>query len=224
LPAAVLLFASDPRIPMEAPDDLPSLMAGTSRLNAQVAEAGAELCVIDLGLKQDALPGPGWLSRRARDGSRPGDKITRAEVVRAIETGIEMARDFFAAGNACIVAGVCAAADRAALEEFPVDSADDALDMLTAAAAVDVAALTGCILGSAAQHMPVVLSGPAAQAAIRLAASLAHSAGDACFVIDMASLPDAFANVRRAVRAVGRIDSELSSGQPTGRTASQPPW
>jgi nicotinate-nucleotide--dimethylbenzimidazole phosphoribosyltransferase len=186
-------------------------MSGASDLNVEMAAVGAELCVIDVGLTRDTPTGPGWLSRQAHNGSRHGEEISRAAIARAVETGIETARDFFAAGNICVVAGVCSSADRSAPDEFPVDSADDVLDMLHTAGAVDVAALTGCILGAAALRMPVVLSGPAAEAAIRLASRLATRAGDVCFPTDMAPLPEKFANVRLAVRAVGLIDGERSA-------------
>ncbi len=67
---------------------------GGAAINVLARQAGAELVVVDMGVKEELPPLPGVRSMRVGAGTRNmarGPAMTRAEAVRAIETGIEIA-------------------------------------------------------------------------------------------------------------------------------------
>jgi len=77
-------------------------------VNAIAAQAGAEVCVVDVGVAADLPSAPGLLPRKIRPGTADmtaGPAMTREETERAVEVGIETARDLVAAGNRCLLTG-----------------------------------------------------------------------------------------------------------------------
>jgi nicotinate-nucleotide--dimethylbenzimidazole phosphoribosyltransferase len=85
-----------------------NFLAGGAVVNAIAAQAGAEVCVVDVGVAAEVPAAPGLLPRKVRPGTADmttGPAMTRAEAELAVEVGIETARDLVAAGNRCLVTG-----------------------------------------------------------------------------------------------------------------------
>lgn len=116
-PAVVAVFAADHGVHAQGvtpwPQDVTTQMvgnflAGGAVINVLAAQAGVEVCVIDVGVAGEVPSLPGLLPRRIRPGTADlsvGPAMTRGEAIRAIEVGIEVARDLVAAGNRCLLAG-----------------------------------------------------------------------------------------------------------------------
>jgi nicotinate-nucleotide--dimethylbenzimidazole phosphoribosyltransferase len=116
-PAVVAVFAADHGVHAQGVTPWPqevtaqmvaNFLAAGAVVNAIAAQAGAEVCVVDVGVAADLPPGPGLLPRKVRPGTADmtgGPAMSRAEAQQAVETGIETARDLVAAGNRCLVTG-----------------------------------------------------------------------------------------------------------------------
>ncbi|GAA1666628.1 nicotinate-nucleotide--dimethylbenzimidazole phosphoribosyltransferase [Streptomyces yatensis] len=116
-PAAVAIFAGDHGVHAQGvtawPQEVTSQMVanflgGGAVCNAFAAQVGAEVCVVDVGVASDLPSTPGLLPRKVRAGTGDftvGPALTREEVLRAIEVGIETARDLVAAGNKALLTG-----------------------------------------------------------------------------------------------------------------------
>jgi nicotinate-nucleotide--dimethylbenzimidazole phosphoribosyltransferase len=116
-PAVVAVFAGDHGVHAQGVTPWPqevtaqmvaNFLAGGAVVNAIAAQAGAEVCVVDVGVAADLPPAPGLLPRKVRPGTADmtaGPAMTRDEAQRAVEVGIEVARDLVAAGNRCLVTG-----------------------------------------------------------------------------------------------------------------------
>ena len=116
-PAAVAVFAADHGVHAQGVTPWPqevtgqmvgNFLAGGAVINALARQVGAEVAVVDVGVAAPLDPVPGLLPRRVRAGTRDMTQepaLTRDEAVRAIEVGIEVARDLVAAGNRCLLTG-----------------------------------------------------------------------------------------------------------------------
>lgn len=118
-PAAVAVFAADHGVHAQGVTPWPqevtaqmvaNFLAGGAVVNAFAAQVGAEVCVVDVGVAADlsALSGPGLLPRKVRAGTADmtaGPAMSREEARRAVDVGIETARDLVAAGNRCLLTG-----------------------------------------------------------------------------------------------------------------------
>ncbi len=85
-----------------------NFLAGGAVVNAIAAQAGAEVCVVDIGVAADVPAAPGLLPRKVRPGTADmtaGPAMTAGEAEQAIGAGIETARDLVAAGNRCLLTG-----------------------------------------------------------------------------------------------------------------------
>ena len=116
-PAAVAVFAADHGVHAQGVTPWPqevtvqmvaNFLAGGAVVNAIAAQAGAEVWVVDVGVAAPLDAAPGLLPRKVRPGHRghdrrPGDEPRGGP--RAVEAGIETARDLVAAGNRCLVTG-----------------------------------------------------------------------------------------------------------------------
>jgi nicotinate-nucleotide--dimethylbenzimidazole phosphoribosyltransferase len=75
--------------------------AGGAAINVLARQAGAQLVVVDMGVKEELPPLSGVRSARVAAGTRNmavGPAMTRAEAVRALETGIGIAEELADAG------------------------------------------------------------------------------------------------------------------------------
>ena len=116
-PAAVAVFAGDHGVHAQGVTPWPqevtlqmvgNFLAGGAAVNAFAAQVGAEVVVVDVGVAGELEPVPGLLPRKVRAGTRDmtvEPAMTREEAVRALEVGIEVARDLVAAGNRCLLTG-----------------------------------------------------------------------------------------------------------------------
>ncbi|MGW4077628.1 nicotinate-nucleotide--dimethylbenzimidazole phosphoribosyltransferase [Streptomyces asiaticus] len=116
-PAAVAIFAGDHGVhaqgvtawPQEVTGQMvANFLGGGAVCNAFAGQVGAEVCVVDVGVASDLPSTPGLLPRKVRAGTGDftvGPALTREEVLRAIEVGIETARDLVAAGNKALLTG-----------------------------------------------------------------------------------------------------------------------
>jgi nicotinate-nucleotide--dimethylbenzimidazole phosphoribosyltransferase len=116
-PAAVAVFAGDHGVhaqgvtawPQEVTGQMvANFLGGGAVCNAFANQVGAEVCVIDVGVAGELPATPGLLPRKVRAGTADftaGPAMTRDEALRAIEVGIETARDLVAAGNKALLTG-----------------------------------------------------------------------------------------------------------------------
>jgi nicotinate-nucleotide--dimethylbenzimidazole phosphoribosyltransferase len=116
-PAAVAVFAGDHGVHAQGVTPWPqevtaqmvaNFLAGGAVVNAFARQAGAEVCVVDVGVATPLDGAAGLLARRVVDGTADmttGPALTADQVRRAVEAGIEIARDLVEAGSRCLVTG-----------------------------------------------------------------------------------------------------------------------
>ncbi|MFC8710751.1 nicotinate-nucleotide--dimethylbenzimidazole phosphoribosyltransferase [Streptomyces sp. NPDC057197] len=116
-PAAVAVFAGDHGVHAQGVTPWPqevtaqmvaNFLGGGAVCNAFANQVGAEVCVVDVGVAADLPATPGLLPRKVRAGTSDmttGPAMTREEAKKAIEVGIETARDLVAAGNKALLTG-----------------------------------------------------------------------------------------------------------------------
>ncbi|MGP3990244.1 nicotinate-nucleotide--dimethylbenzimidazole phosphoribosyltransferase [Streptomyces sp. 3N207] len=116
-PAAVAVFAGDHGVHAQGVTPWPqevtaqmvaNFLGGGAVCNAFANQVGAEVCVVDVGVAAELPTTPGLLPRKVRAGTADmtaGPALTREEVERALEVGIETARDLVAAGNKALLTG-----------------------------------------------------------------------------------------------------------------------
>ncbi|BBC37944.1 hypothetical protein SGFS_092380 [Streptomyces graminofaciens] len=116
-PAAVAIFAGDHGVHAQGVTPWPqevtaqmvaNFLGGGAVCNAFATQVGAEVCVVDVGVASDLPATPGLLPRKIRAGTSDmttGPAMTREEAKKAIEVGIETARDLVAAGNKALLTG-----------------------------------------------------------------------------------------------------------------------
>ncbi|MFE4519255.1 nicotinate-nucleotide--dimethylbenzimidazole phosphoribosyltransferase, partial [Kitasatospora sp. NPDC056783] len=122
-PACVAVFAGDHGVHAQGVSPWPqevtaqmvgNFLAGGAVINSFAKQIGTEVCVVDVGVAAE-LPdavqqgrATGLLPRKVRPGTADmtqGPAMTREEALKAIEVGIETARDLVAAGNKALVTG-----------------------------------------------------------------------------------------------------------------------
>jgi len=116
-PAAVAVFAADHGVHAQGVTPWPqevtgqmvaNFLAGGAVVNAVAAQLGAIVVVVDVGVAGDVDAVPGLLDRKVRRGTADMTQqsaMTRAEAVRALETGVEVARELVEAGHRCLLTG-----------------------------------------------------------------------------------------------------------------------
>ncbi|MGW9432064.1 nicotinate-nucleotide--dimethylbenzimidazole phosphoribosyltransferase [Streptomyces decoyicus] len=116
-PAAVAIFAGDHGVHAQGVTPWPqevtgqmvaNFLGGGAVCNAFANQVGAEVCVVDVGVASDLPATPGLLPRKVRPGTADftaGPAMTQEDVLKAIEVGIDTARDLVAAGNKALLTG-----------------------------------------------------------------------------------------------------------------------
>jgi nicotinate-nucleotide--dimethylbenzimidazole phosphoribosyltransferase len=122
-PACVAVFAGDHGVHAQGVTHWPqevtaqmvaNFLAGGAVVNAFASQLGAEVCVVDVGVAAELPPAvesgrtTGLLPRKVRPGTDDmtvGPAMSREDALRAVEVGIETARDLVAAGNKALVTG-----------------------------------------------------------------------------------------------------------------------
>jgi nicotinate-nucleotide--dimethylbenzimidazole phosphoribosyltransferase len=85
-----------------------NMLAGGAAINVLAGHAGAEVCVIDIGVDDPLENAPGLIRRKVRRGTAniaKGPAMTREEAIRAVEVGIELAQAAAAEGVGLIGTG-----------------------------------------------------------------------------------------------------------------------
>ncbi|MFF7636920.1 nicotinate-nucleotide--dimethylbenzimidazole phosphoribosyltransferase [Kitasatospora sp. NPDC008050] len=122
-PACVAIFAADHGVHAQGVTPWPqevtaqmvaNFLAGGAVVNAFAGQIGAEVCVVDVGVAGE-LPAAvqqgrttGLLPRKVKPGTddmTQGPAMSREEALKALEIGIETARDLVAAGNRVLITG-----------------------------------------------------------------------------------------------------------------------
>jgi len=114
---AIVVMAADHGVAAEGVSAYPqevtrqmvlNFVRGGAAINVLARQAGARLVVVDMGVAGDLEAAPGLLVRRIAAGTRNfvvGPAMSRDEAVRALETGIALARELVASGVTLIGTG-----------------------------------------------------------------------------------------------------------------------
>lgn len=169
-PASVAVFAGDHGVHAQGVTPWPqevtvqmvgNILAGGAAVNAFAGQVGAQVVVVDVGVAAVLDPAPGLLLRKVRPGT--GDlavepAMTREEAVRALEVGIEVARDLVAGGNRCLLTGDMGIANTTASAALlAVLTGSDPADVTGRGTGIDDATLarkTGVVRTALARHRP----------------------------------------------------------------------
>jgi len=261
-PAAVAIFAGDHGVHAQGVTAWPqevtaqmvaNFLGGGAVVNAFANQVGAEVCVIDVGVAAELPSTPGLLPRKVRAGTADftaGPAMSREEALRAIEVGIETARDLVAAGNKALITGEMGVANtttsaalisvytgvdpaevtgrgtgindevRRALELHRPDPADP-IEVLAAIGGLEHAAMVGLLLGAASLRTPVILDGVSAGAAALVARTVAPEVLAACIAGHRSAEP----GHRAALTKLGLrplLDLDLRLGEGTGALLALP--
>ncbi len=116
-PAAVAVFAADHGVHAQGVTPWPqevtaqmvqNFLAGGAVVNAFARQTGADVRVIDIGVKTELPPADGLVSRNVAPGTADmtaEPAMTPDQARAAVEAGIEIARDLVAEGYRCLVTG-----------------------------------------------------------------------------------------------------------------------
>ena len=116
-PAVVAVFAADHGVHAQGVTPWPqevtaqmvaNFLASGAAVNAIATQAGAAVCVVDVGVAADLPTAQGLLSRKVRPGTADmteGPAMTLEEARLAVETGIKVAADLVDEGNRCLITG-----------------------------------------------------------------------------------------------------------------------
>ncbi len=116
-PATVVVFAGDHGVVDEGVTPWPrevtgqmvaNFSAGGAAVNALARQFDIDVVVVDVGVASGEPPPPGVINRRVADGTAnlaKGAAMTRVEVLRALEVGVETAEELAAAGVKCLLTG-----------------------------------------------------------------------------------------------------------------------
>jgi nicotinate-nucleotide--dimethylbenzimidazole phosphoribosyltransferase len=116
-PAVVAVFAADHGVHAQGVTPWPqevtaqmvaNFVASGAAVNAIATQAGASVCVVDVGVAADLPTARGLLSRKVRPGTADmteGPAMTLEEARLAVETGIKVAADLVEEGNRCLITG-----------------------------------------------------------------------------------------------------------------------
>lgn len=116
-PAALAVFCGDHGVydqgvtawPQEVTMQMAANFVGGGAMTSVLARGvGAEVCIVDMGVKGDIPDGPGVLVRKIARGTADmtqGPAMTAEQCQQAIEAGIDVARDLVAQGNRLLLTG-----------------------------------------------------------------------------------------------------------------------
>ncbi|WP_245627942.1 nicotinate-nucleotide--dimethylbenzimidazole phosphoribosyltransferase [Actinomadura oligospora] len=116
-PAAVAVFAADHGVHAQGVTPWPqevtaqmvaNFLAGGAVVNAFAGQVGAGVTIVDIGVATPLAVAPGLLPRKVAPGTADmtqGPAMTADQARRAVETGIEVARELVASGARCLITG-----------------------------------------------------------------------------------------------------------------------
>ena len=115
--ATVAIFAGDHGVVSQGVTPWPSevtgqmvanFLAGGAAINAIARQVGAEVVVVDVGVATELTPAKGLMRRKVRSGTgdiATGPAMSESEARRAVEIGVEIARELVAAGARVLITG-----------------------------------------------------------------------------------------------------------------------
>jgi nicotinate-nucleotide--dimethylbenzimidazole phosphoribosyltransferase len=181
----IVAFAADLGDAPSCAGELRAAAAGTAPLAVLARAAGANMLLVDAGVRgaAEADLGPGVTALRAGDGAgdpASGRTMTDEQSLVAVQTGIALVLSLASEGVDVLAVGDLAPAGRAAaaglaralLGALPPPP----LAALSQRGGLQHGAIAGVCLAAAAIRVPVVLDGPSAAAAALCAARLAPAA------------------------------------------------
>ncbi len=237
-------------------DEAPTVVAlrhlagGGAAVNAAVRTAGAQLVLVDCGVRGGGERdlGAGVLRFPICDGTadlRDGAAMTPVEAVTAVQTGIALALSIADAGvdvialgqvstgsptvSGAVIAAICgnatafADADRDAIEQALAASpgARAPLELLAAFGGPDLGVLAGLMLSCASINVPVILDDAATWAAALIAAGLAPEVTGYLVAAHAGGSPAHRAALER-LGLTPLFDLGLARGEGTGATLALP--
>jgi nicotinate-nucleotide--dimethylbenzimidazole phosphoribosyltransferase len=116
-PVTIAVFAGDHGVHAQGVSPWPqevtaqmvgNFLAGGAVINAFGRQVGAQVVVIDIGVAGEVLPAPGLQASKIAAGTADmtkGPAMTRAQVLAAIDVGIDVAKDAVTAGSRLLVTG-----------------------------------------------------------------------------------------------------------------------
>jgi nicotinate-nucleotide--dimethylbenzimidazole phosphoribosyltransferase len=114
---ALVIFAGDHGVAARGVSAYPAavtpqmvlnFLRGGAAANVLARQAAASVTVVDAGVDHDFGEVPGLLSRKVRRGTRDlcvEDALTADECLRALDVGLDLARELAAGGADCLIAG-----------------------------------------------------------------------------------------------------------------------
>jgi nicotinate-nucleotide--dimethylbenzimidazole phosphoribosyltransferase len=115
--ATIAIFAADHGVAKSGVTTWPSevttqmvsnFLAGGAAINAIARQVGAEVVVVDVGVESELAPAQGLMRRKVRPGTdniAERRAMTEAEARRAVEVGVEVARELISAGAHVLITG-----------------------------------------------------------------------------------------------------------------------
>lgn len=169
-----------------------SFLTGCSVTQVMARQAGADLKIVDIGLKRDISDIPGIIQRKVAYGSEDyakGLAMTEQQASQAIMVGINTAKELAQNGYTVLALaemGLESQLCGAAIASFLLNNSRElnkglegnhccrqaGIEVLSKIGGYDIAGMTGLILGAAASKIPVVIDGIASTAAALVAAQI----------------------------------------------------
>ncbi len=260
----LFVFAADHGITQEGVSAYPkevtaqmttNFLGGGAAINVLARHHVVETEVVDVGVDHDFTGSRGLRSCKIRRGTANftnGPAMTRDDAARAVDLGIQLAREaarenvfLLSAGDmgigntssaAAILCAITGAApvgvvgrgtgiDDATLKrkiaaierglELNRPDARDALDVLSKVGGLEIAAITGIILGAAALRIPMVLDGFISGAAALLAQGISPHVGD-ILIASHLSAEEGHGLMLDQLQLTPILDLKLRLGEGTG--------
>ena len=116
-PAAVAVFAADHGVHAQGVSPWPqevtaqmvgNFLAGGAAVNVLASQAGATVCVVDVGVASPLPPHPDLRDRKVAPGTADmtvAPAMTREQVLAAVEAGLQVAGELVDAGARCLLTG-----------------------------------------------------------------------------------------------------------------------
>jgi nicotinate-nucleotide--dimethylbenzimidazole phosphoribosyltransferase len=232
-----------------------NFLSGGAAINVLCRHFGIDVAIVDVGVDGDTDQFPDLVKKKVARGTRNmarGPAMSALEMHRALQVGIELARDAADRGRSLIGTGemgigntTAASAIAAVITGLPVaqvtgpgaglddagirhkveiidraiavnhPDASDPLQVLQTVGGLEIAGLTGLILGAAARRIPVVIDGFISTAAAAIAFALEPHVRDFLFAAHRSAEPGHEA-LLKFIGQTPLLDLNMRLGEGTG--------
>ncbi|RMH41027.1 MAG: hypothetical protein D6689_12145 [Deltaproteobacteria bacterium] len=204
-----------------------AIAGGGATVNVLARAAGAEVTVVDCGVRDpDSLP-PGVVPLAIGRGTadvRREPAMPREAAVEALDTGVALVLSLAGRGLDVLALGQAGAGANAAVEAVVAAlraGCADPVDVLARRGGYDLGVLAGGLLAAAALRIPTVLDGAVVPAAAALAVALAPAAR-AYVVAGHAGATAADADALAAAALAPLVDLGITAGEGAGAAVALP--